>query len=401
MDGPRTSPGHRCANGLKYRRRRSRAPTPINQPSSSGPNRDERHAAAKFSDRAAIGTRDQRGPGTGPRPMKNARPSTEISVNDVATCDGGGGGYNTRLVQRNARADASARNEADTQSAADQRSIEVLILRKPNSKQRAQAVRGDLAQVNRQRASHQQNSRTAGANSTAPFPREARPGTDRYRTNLSTDPPPRRPSGSRNRVAPRRRHRRPGAPKTRSSATERDLCSAAETERTRVREQQTAIATANRNRGRAANHGSPPALPRDGVKRPNRRSAARPPHRPAAPQPANRGNRPTRAGSRRQRRNRKKRRAATLQPRSPNTQRLEKNADSALQPDRSPARVHAPIADETSADAAASMRCPIDQRPQFMEDKVDGHEPRRGHRDRDHVNDVRAPSSPGKPNRTR
>ena len=36
-----------------------------------------------------------------------------------------------------------------------------------------------------------------------------------------------------------------------------------------------------------------------------------------------------------------------------------------------------------------------------MEDKVDGHEPRRGHRDRDHVNDVRAPSSPGKPNRTR
>ena len=111
------------------------------------------------------------------------------------------------------------------------------------------------------------------------------------------------------------------------------------TERTRVREQQTAIATANRNRGRAANHGSPPALPRDGVKRPNRRSAARPPHRPAAPQPANRGNRPTRAGSGRRRRNRKKRRSPTLQPRSPNTQRLEKNADSALQPDRSPARV--------------------------------------------------------------
>ena len=36
-----------------------------------------------------------------------------------------------------------------------------------------------------------------------------------------------------------------------------------------------------------------------------------------------------------------------------------------------------------------------------MEDKVEDHELRRGHRDPDHVNDVRAASSAGKPNLTR
>ena len=154
------------------------------------------------------------------------------------------------------------------------------------------------------------DSRTAGANSTPPFRRETRPGTDRYRTKLSTDPPPLRPIGL---AKPSRSATTEAATWRAEDEIERNRTRPrlrGETERTRVPQQRTAIATASRNQGRAANPGSSPALPRDGVKRLNRRSAARRPHRPTAPQPANRGNHPTRSRSRRQRRNRKKRREA-------------------------------------------------------------------------------------------
>ena len=227
MDGPRTSPGHRRANELEYRRRGSRAPTPINQPSSSVPNRDERHPAAEFSDRATIGTRDQRGPGTRPRPMKNARPSTRISVNDVASCDGGGGGYNTRLVHVTAAPTLRPRYEANTQAAGDPRSVEVLTRRKPGQQTTAPSRQGRGRTMNRQRASPQQIPEPRAPTRHRHFSGKPDPGRTDTERSCQRIHPHGGPSGSRNRVATRRRMQRPRRPKTRSSATERDLVSAA------------------------------------------------------------------------------------------------------------------------------------------------------------------------------
>ena len=94
----------------------------------------------------------------------------------------------------NGRADASARYEADTQAAGDPRyGRGADSLQAGTANNGSPAVKGDPRTINRQRAFPPTDSRTAGANSTPPFRRETRPGTDRYRTKLSTDPPPLRP----------------------------------------------------------------------------------------------------------------------------------------------------------------------------------------------------------------